>query len=244
MNEWIIGNFTNDGGRDMNFVNFIVTNQKDVLDILSLVVGGIGTLFGILSYKTAKNIYRKGIQNDCDSIYSQLGVEIVWNIIIPYKESEVKLKILLESSNLAEWKIENVYGHVKDCLVKFVTPYWSLHKGEVWDAIEKDCFKKKVFWKKEKDDECFNNIQNFFKAADEFQTGLQKICNGLETVKDEEREKKFGEYLSNANNMELINTGKKKMTNLDVAIAKLPPVLGVAEKYGKVKKRMISEING
>lgn len=237
-------------------VKFIIKYHGDIISVLSLFVAIVSTFFGRLSYKTAQNIYKNGIQNDCKSIYSQLGLEIVWNIVIPFRKFKNIMQDVLNEEKLEQEKVETVYKVLDSCRFKISTPYWNLHKGEIWDAIEKDTPKKK-FWKNKtkpenEEDIRFVEIQDFFKKAEEFERGVQKICNAMENYlypketgksnnnpensndSDDPKDTIMEVFLGQKRNSNIYQKSNEKMQELDRAIDKLPVELEIEKKYKRI----------
>ncbi len=117
---------------------------------ISAAVGCIGLLISIFgvrysykSYKTALDIFNKGIQLDKQKILEQVSLELVINFCIPFSKFCSATEEIWDGMNVSTGKIDKMdISYIRTCLsnkafsVNF--PYINLHKGEIWDAL-KEC---------------------------------------------------------------------------------------------------------
>lgn len=119
----------------MNEIIAFIKQNEYLIGIIGLVISGIGVFYGRKAYRTAQDIFKKGLQIDESKIFSQIGLEIIWGFIIPYS----KFKSATASIWKSDYNMQSVTT-VHDILSynKFSVafPYLDLHKGELWDALE------------------------------------------------------------------------------------------------------------
>lgn len=115
-------------------IEFIKENDY-IIGIAGLVISGMGVFYGRMAYRTALNIFRKGLQIDEDKVFSQIGLEIVLGFVIPYN----KFKSATESiwnGEYSKLRITTVRDNLDDNKFSVAFPYLDIHKGELWDALD------------------------------------------------------------------------------------------------------------
>lgn len=106
-------------------------------------VSALGVWYSYKSYKTALDIFNKGIQIDKQKILEQVSLELVINFCIPFSKFCSATEEIWDGMNVSTGKIDKMdISYIRTCLsnkafsVNF--PYINLHKGEIWDAL-KEC---------------------------------------------------------------------------------------------------------
>lgn len=192
-----------------------------------------------MAYRTAQDIFRKGLQIDDNKIFSQIGLEIVLGFVIPYNKFKSATEPIW-NGEYGNQRITTVRDNLDSNKFSVAFPYLDIHKGELWDALE---HRKK---RQSETAESFLSIIQFYEFARKLSEGIRVLGEAIsEYLKKKKSEKeveidtltladffKDGQYVNDV----MFNRGLDLMKEVDKRMERLPKELRIEKRYKELSK--------
>lgn len=213
----------------LSVLGFIKQNDY-IIGILGLFISALGVYYGRKAYRTALDIFNKGIQIDENKIFSQIGLEFVLKFIVPYSQLKENTEDIWNREKYSSMDLITIYNKLEKNKFEAEFPYLEEHKGDLWNALEHR--------KKESDNvtESFRKILIFSESAKDLNNGILNLDKTISKYIGEKHKEDpnviltFADFSRENANGELIDRGIALMEEIDQEIASLPEELGIDDK--------------
>lgn len=163
----------------MNTFNKFFLEYNGIISLCSVLASMAGAFFGYKAYRTAKDIFKKGIQIDKDRVLQQLGLEFFVNFIKGFDQFLLDVNFMQKR----DFYFDNKVGELAQVLNKnnFTVDfsYFEKHKGEIWVALSETLNEEN-----KKQAEEFESICRFIELSRKLSNGMNYTRNDLQKYID------------------------------------------------------------